>query len=95
MLTLGLAFWLLRPNGSDIYILFILSYTALSGINGPSFSIKEAKILIYISLALITFTSFIKLYSFGYHYLDLGYEHHINTNLLINGEYYNKIYDRN
>jgi len=34
-----------------------------------------------------------KFMSFGYHYLDLGYHHHLIINFIRNNEYYNKVYN--
>ena len=91
--------WLFRPTGNDFYIIFVLLYfisifvNKPTLINDPPINIKAIKIIIYISLVLITTTLFMKFMSFGYHYLDLGYHHHLILNLLINNEYFNKVYN--
>ena len=98
-LITGLTLWLFRPTGNDFYIIFVLLYfisifvNKPTLINDPPINIKAIKIIIYISLILITTTLFMKFMSFGYHYLDLGYDHHLSINLLINNEYFNKVYN--
>lgn len=98
-LIIGLMFWLFRPTGNDFYIVFILLYSISIFINKPSLinnlqiNLMAIKIIIYISLLLIITTLLMKFMSFGYHYLDLGYDHHLYINLIINNEYYNKIYN--
>ena len=98
-LIAGLVLWIFRPSGTDFYIVFVLLYSLSilinksSLIHNPPINIKAIKIIIYISLALITTTLFMKFMSFGYHYLDLGYDHHLSINLLINNEYFNKVYN--
>ena len=98
-LIAGLTLWLFRPTGNDFYIIFVLLYfisifvNKTTLINDPPINIKAIKIIIYISLVLITTTLFMKFFSFGYHYLDLGYHHHLILNLLINNEYFNKVYN--
>ena len=95
-LIAGLALWLFRPTGNDFYIVFVFLYSISiifnkpTLINNPLIDIKAIEIIIYISLALITTTLFMKFMSFGYHYLDLGYDHHLSTNLLLNNEYFIK-----
>ena len=97
-LIAGLALWLFRPTGNDFYIVFVFLYSISiifnkpTLINNPLIDIKAIEIIIYISLALITTTLFMKFVSFGYHYLDLGYDHHLSINLLLNNEYFNKVY---
>ena len=99
LLITGLTLWLFRPTGNDFYIIFVLLYfisifvNKTTLINDPPINIKAIKIIIYISLVLITTTLFMKFMSFGYHYLDLGYDHHLSINLLINNEYFNKVYN--
>ena len=99
-LIAGLTFWLFRTSyNNDLFIVFVLLYSITilinkpSLINNPPINIKPIKIIIYISLALIITTLFIKFLSFGYHYLDLGYDHHLSINLLNNIEYFNKVYN--
>jgi len=93
-LIAGLTLWLFRPTGSDFYIIFVLLYLILNFVNKPTLindppiNIKLIKIIIYISLALIITTLFMKFMSFGYHYLDLGYHHHLIINFIRNNEYY-------
>ena len=98
-LIAGLTLWLFRPTGNDFYIIFVLLYfisifvNKPTLINDPPINIKLIKIIIYISLALIITTLFMKFMSFGYHYLDLGYHHHLIINFIRNNEYYNKVYN--
>ena len=98
-LIVALLLWLFRPTGNDFYIIFVLTYLISifvnkpTLINDPPINIRAIKIIIYISLVLITTTLFMKFFSFGYHYLDLGYHHHLILNLLINNEYFNKVYN--
>ena len=98
-LIAGLTLWLFRPTGNDLYIIFVLLYfisifvNKPTLINDPPINIKLIKIIIYISLALIITTLFMKFMSFGYHYLDLGYHHHLIINFIRNNEYYNKVYN--
>ncbi len=98
-LIAGLTLWLFRPTGNDFYIIFVLLYVISifvnkpTLINDPPINIKLIKIIIYISLALIITTLFMKFMSFGYHYLDLGYHHHLIINFIRNNEYYNKVYN--
>jgi len=98
-LIAALLLWLFRPTGNDFYIVFVLLYfisiliNKCSLINNPPINIKTIKIIIFVSLALITTTLFMKFFSFGYHYMDLGYHHHLILNLLINNEYFNKVYN--
>ena len=90
-------FWLFRPTGNDFYIIFVLLYFISILVNKPTLikdppiNIKAIKIIIYISLALITTTLFMKFMSFGYHYYDLGYHHNLIINFVRNNEYFNKI----
>ena len=92
LLIAGLTFWLFRPTGNDFYILFVLLFTIsiVFKKQSPSDSLviieKSIITIIYISLTLITITLFMKFVSFGYHYLDLGYDHHLSINLLKNNE---------
>ena len=80
-LIAGLTLWLFRPTGNDFYIIFVLLYfisifvNKTTLINDPPINIKAIKVIIYISLVLITTTLFMKFISFGYHYADLGYHH--------------------
>ena len=98
-LIAGLTLWLFRPTGNDFYIIFVLLYfisifvNKPTLINDPPINIKLIKIIIYISLVLIITTLFMKFMSFGYHYLDLGYHHHLIINFIRNNEYYNKVYN--
>jgi len=98
-LITGLTLWLFRPTGNDFYIIFVLLYfisivvNKTTLINDSPINIRAIKIIIYISLALITTTLFMKFMSFGYHYLDLGYHHHLIINFIRNNEYYNKVYN--
>ena len=98
-LITGLTLWLFRPTGNDFYIIFVLLYFISNFVNKPTLindppiNIKAIKIIIYISLVLITTTLFMKFMSFGYHYLDLGYHHHLIINFIRNNEYYNKLYN--
>ena len=99
LLITGLTLWLFRPTGNDFYIIFVLLYfisifvNKTTLINDPPINIRAIKIIIYISLALITTTLFMKFMSFGYHYLDLGYHHHLIINFIRNNEYYFKEYN--
>ena len=96
-LIAGLTLWLFRPTGNDFYIIFVLLYfisifvNKTTLINDPPINIKAIKIIIYISLVLITTTLFMKFISFGYHYHDLGYHHNLIINFVRNNEYFNKI----
>ena len=96
-LITGLILWLFRPTGNDFYIIFVLLYLISifvnkpTLINDPPINLKAIKIIIYISLALITTTLLMKFMSFGYHYYDLGYHHNLIINFVRNNEYYNKI----
>jgi len=98
-LLTALTLWLFRSTGNDFYIIFVLLYFISifvekpTLINDPSINIKAITIIIYISLALITTTLFMKFLSFGYHYLDIGYDHHLSINLLKKNEYFNKVYN--
>ena len=96
-LIAGLTLWLFRPTGNDFYIIFVLLYfisifvNKTTLINDPPINIKAIKIIIYISLVLITTTLFMKFISFGYHYNDFGYHHNLILNFVKNNEYYAKI----
>ena len=87
-LITGLTLWLFRPTGNDFYIIFVLLYfisifvNKPTLINDPPINIKAIKIIIYISLALITTTLFMKFMSFGYHHMDLGLQHQLIINLV-------------
>ena len=95
-LIAGLTLWLFRPTGNDFYIIFVLLYfisifvNKPTLINDPSINIKAIKIIIYISLVLITTTLFMKFMSFGYHHMDLGLQHQLIINLVKNNEYFHK-----
>ena len=88
-LLTGLIFWLFRPTGSDIYILFVLLYfisifiNKTTLINNPPF-FKAIRLIIYSSLVLIKTTLFMKFVSFGYHHMDLGLQHQLIINLVKN-----------
>ena len=96
-LIAGLTLWLFRPTGNDFYIIFVLLYfisifvNKTTLINDPPINIKAIKIIIYISLVLITTTLFMKFISFGYHYNDFGYHHNLILNFVKNNEYFAKI----
>ena len=98
-LITGLMFWLFRPTGNDFYIIFVLLYfisifvNKPTLINDPPINIKAIKIIIYISLALITTTLFMKFMSFGYHHMDLGLQHQLIINLVENNEYFHKFHN--
>ena len=98
-LIAGLTLWLFRPTGSDFYIIFVLLYLILNFVNKPTLindlpiNIKAIKIIIYISLALITTTLFMKFMSFGYHHMDLGLQHQLIINLVKNNEYFHKFHN--
>ena len=98
-LIIGLMFWLFRPTGNDFYIIFVLLYfisifvNKPTLINDPPINIKAIKIIIYISLALITTTLFMKFMSFGYHHMDLGLQHQLIINLVENNEYFHKFHN--
>ena len=98
LLLTTLISWIFRPTGSDIFLIFLFLYfisiffSKQTIIDNPKFNLYLI-IIIFSSLALIVTTLFLKFASFGYHYLDLGYDHHLTINLLQNKEYYNKIYN--
>ena len=98
-LIAGLTLWLFRPTGNDLYIIFVLLYfisifvNKPTLINDPPINIKAIKIIIYISLALITTTLFMKFMSFGYHHMDLGLQHQLIINLVKNNEYFHKFHN--
>ena len=98
-LITGLTLWLFRPTGNDFYIIFVLLYfisifvNKPTLINDPPINIKVIKIIIYISLALITTTLFMKFMSFGYHHMDLGLQHQLIINLVKNNEYFHKFHN--
>ena len=98
-LITGLTLWLFRPTGNDFYIIFVLLYfisifvNKPTLINDPPINIKAIKIIIYISLALITTTLFMKFMSFGYHHNDLGLQHQLIINLVKNNEYFHKFHN--
>ena len=98
-LITGLTLWLFRPTGNDFYIIFVLLYfisifvNKTTLINDPPINIKAIKIIIYISLALITTTLFMKFMSFGYHHMDLGLQHQLIINLVKNNEYFHKFHN--
>ena len=98
-LITGLTLWLIRPTGNDFYIIFVLLYfisifvNKSTLINDPPINIKAIKIIIYISLALITTTLFMKFMSFGYHHMDLGLQHQLIINLVKNNEYFHKFHN--
>ena len=77
-LIAGLTLWLFRPTGNDFYIIFILLYLISifvnkpTLINDPPINIKAIKIIIYISLVLITTTLFMKIMSFGFKMIQVG-----------------------
>jgi uncharacterized membrane protein len=95
-LIAGLTLWLFRPTGNDFYIIFVLLYFLSIFINKTTLikdtpiNLKAIKIIIYISLALITTTLFMKFMSFGYHHMDLGLQHQLIINLVKNNEYVHK-----
>ncbi len=97
-LIAGLTLWLFRPTGNDFYIIFVLLYfisifvNKTTLINDPPINIKAIKIIIYISLVLITTTLFMKFISFGYHHMDLGLQHQLIINLVNNNEYFYKFH---
>ena len=99
LLITGLTLWLFRPTGNDFYIIFVLLYfisifvNKPTQINYPLINIKAIKIIIYISLALITTTLFMKFMSFGYHHMDLGLQHQLIINLVKNNEYFHKFHN--
>ena len=95
-LIAGLVFWLFRPTGNDIYVVFILMYFIFilfskpNLIFRPPLNLNVINIIIYISLALITVTLFLKFISFGYHLSDLGFQHQLIINFVRNNEYFHK-----
>ena len=98
-LITGLTLWLFRPTGNDFYIIFVLLYfisivvNKTTLINDSPINIRAIKIIIYISLALITTTLFMKFMSFGYHHSDLGLQHQLIINLVKNNEYFHKFHN--
>jgi uncharacterized membrane protein len=98
-LIAGLTLWLFRPTGNDFYIIFVLLYFLSIFINKTTLikdtpiNLKSIKIIIYISLALITTTLFMKFMSFGYHHMDLGLQHQLIINLVKNNEYFHKFHN--
>ena len=98
-LIAGLTLWLFRPTGNDFYIIFVLLYFLSIFINKTTLikdtpiNLKSIKIIIYISLALITTTLFMKFLSFGYHHMDLGLQHQLIINLVKNNEYFHKFHN--
>ena len=98
-LLTGLTLWLFRPTGNDFYIIFVLLFFISIFVNKPTLikdppiNIKAIKIIIYISLVLITTTLFMKFMSFGYHHIDLGLQHQLIINLVKNNEYFHKFHN--
>ena len=96
-LFLSFLTFILRPNGSDLFLLPLVIYLVLYLTDEKSRKLRINKFLFLIWLSLvILFLSLVSRYlSFSFHHLDLGIYHNMIINLVTNDSYFddmNKIH---
>ena len=92
-LFLSFLTFILRPNGSDLFLLPLVIYLVLYLTDEKSRKLRINKFLFLIWLSLgILFLSLVSRYlSFSFHHLDLGIYHNMIINLLTNGSYFDSM----
>ena len=92
-LFLSILTFILRPNGSDLFLLPLVIYLVLYLTDEKSRKLRINKFLFLIWLSLgILFLSLVSRYfSFSFHHLDLGIYHNMIINLLTNGSYFDSM----
>ena len=89
-LFLSFLTFILRPNGSDLFILPLVIYLVLYLTEKRSLNLKINKFLylIWISLGVLFLGLVSRYFSFSFHHLDLGIYHNMIINLVTNGSYF-------
>ena len=92
-LFLSFLTFILRPNGSDLFLLPLVIYLVLYLTEKKSRKLRINKFLFLIWLSLgILFLSLVSRYfSFSFHHLDLGIYHNMIINLVTNGSYFDSM----
>ena len=89
-LFLSILTFILRPNGSDLFLLPLGICLVLYLINKKSINLRINKFvyLIWLSLGILFLSLISRYFSFSFHHLDLGIYHNMIINLVTNGSYF-------
>ena len=89
-LFLSILTFILRPNGSDLFLLPLVIYLILYLTNKKSRNLRINKFvhLIWLSSGILFLSLISRYYSFSFHHLDLGIYHNMILNLVTNGSYF-------
>jgi uncharacterized membrane protein len=89
-LFLSILTFILRPNGSDLFLLPLVIYLILYLTNKKSRNLRINKFvhLIWLSSGILFLSLMSRYYSFSFHHLDLGIYHNMILNLVTNGSYF-------
>ena len=89
-LFLSILTFILRPNGSDLFLLPLGIYLVLYLTNKKSRNLRINKFvyLIWLSLGILFLGLTSRYFSFSFHHLDLGIYHNMIINLVTNGSYF-------
>ena len=89
-LFLSILTFILRPNGSDLFLLQLGICLVLYLINKKSINLRINKFvyLIWLSLGILFLSLISRYFSFSFHHLDLGIYHNMIINLVTNGSYF-------
>ena len=89
-LFLSILTFILRPNGSDLFLLPLGIYLVLYLTNKKSINLRINKFvyLIWLSLGILFLSLTSRYFSFSFHHLDLGIYHNMIINLVTIGSYF-------
>ena len=89
-LFLSFLTFILRPNGSDLFLIPLVIYSILflTGKKLINLNINKFLYLIWLSLGILFLGLVSRYFSFSFHHLDLGIYHNMIINLVTNGSYF-------
>lgn len=92
-LFLSFLTFILRPNGSDLFLLPLVIYLILFLTDKKSINLNINKFLylIWLSLGILFLGLVSRYFSFSFHHLDLGIYHNMIINLVTNGSYFDSM----
>ena len=89
-LFLSFLTFILRPNGSDLFLIPLVIYSILFLTDKKSINLNINKFLylIWLSLGILFLGLVSRYFSFSFHHLDSGIYHNMIINLVTNGSYF-------